>query len=243
MKLTTILFDLDGTLLPMDFDLFMKGYFKLLSDKAVLHGYEPRSFVGAVWKGTAAMVRNDGSATNEEVFWKTFVGIYGEKGLADRAFFDEFYENEFQQVRAFCGYNPEAGEAVRRLKNAGFRIALATNPVFPRTATESRARWAGVEVSAFALCTTYENTCFCKPNPDYYRDLLKRLGVSAEECLMLGNDVDEDMVAETVGLRVFLLSDCLINKNGKDISAYPQGGFRRLLEYAAEIAPNRVIPD
>ena len=33
MKLTTILFDLDGTLLPMDNDEFTRGYFKLLAAK------------------------------------------------------------------------------------------------------------------------------------------------------------------------------------------------------------------
>ena len=48
---------------------------------------------------------------------------------------------------------------------------------------------------------------------------------------MVGNDVTEDMVAETVGMKVFLLTDCLINREGKDISVYPHGGFEQLLEF------------
>ena len=79
MKLTTILLDLDGTLLPMDNDAFTKGYFKLLAAKLSPHGYEPKQLVDAIWTGTAAMVKNDGARSNEEVFWKKFADIYGEK--------------------------------------------------------------------------------------------------------------------------------------------------------------------
>ena len=65
MKLTTILFDLDGTLLPIDNDAFTKGYFKLLAVKLAPHGYEPKQLVDAIWAGTAAMVKNDGTKSNE----------------------------------------------------------------------------------------------------------------------------------------------------------------------------------
>ena len=145
MKLTTILFDLDGTLLPMDNDAFTRGYFKLLAAKLAPHGYEPQKLVDAIWSGTAAMVRNDGTRSNEDAFWEDFAGTYGEKAAADIPLFNEFYENEFQGAKALCGYNQKASESVRRLSEAGFRIALATNPIFPSMATESRIRWAELE--------------------------------------------------------------------------------------------------
>lgn len=84
---------------------------------------------------------------------------------------------------------------MRELKRRGFGVALATNPIFPSVATESRIRWAGLEPEEFALYTTYENTAYCKPNPAYYRDVAQRLGVDPAACLMVGNDVTEDMVA------------------------------------------------
>ena len=90
MKLTTILFDLDGTLLPMDNDAFTKGYFKLLAAKLAPHGYEPKQLVDAIWAGTAAMVKNDGTQSNEEAFWKKFAGIYGEKVLRTSLFLPSF---------------------------------------------------------------------------------------------------------------------------------------------------------
>jgi FMN phosphatase YigB (HAD superfamily) len=117
------------------------------------------------------------------------------------------------------------------LKEKGKRLVLATNPIFPALATECRMGWAGLSPEDFEMYTTYENSSFCKPNTEYYRAILYSIGLSAEECLMVGNDVGEDMVASTLGMKVFLLTDCLINKAGEDISVYPQGGFDELISY------------
>ena len=113
------------------------------------------------------------------------------------------------------------------------RVALATNPIFPATATQSRIRWAGLDPEDFELCTTYENIGFCKPNPAYYMEITRRLGVRPEECLMVGNDVTEDMVAAEIGMQVFLLTDCLINRERKDISMYLHGSFDQLIDLLA----------
>ena len=229
MDINTILFDLDGTLLPMDQEKFVNGYFKMLAAKLVPYGYEPQQLINAILAGIEAMIKNDRSQLNEDAFWKRFVDIYGDKVLADKPVFEDFYKNEFQDARSFCGFNPKAAETVRLLKDKGYRVVLATNPLFPSIATESRIRWAGLEPSEFDLYTTYENTSYCKPNLDYYRDILKRINCRPEECLMVGNDVGEDMVVEALGMQVFLLTDCLINTQKKDITAYPHGSFEQLL--------------
>ena len=229
MDINTILFDLDGTLLPMDQEKFVNVYFKMLAAKLVPYGYEPQQLINAILAGIEAMIKNDGSQLNEDAFWKRFVDIYGDKVLADKPVFEDFYKNEFQDARLFCGFNPKAAETVRLLKDKGYRVVLATNPLFPSIATESRIRWAGLEPSEFDLYTTYENTSYCKPNLDYYRDILKRIDCRPEECLMVGNDVGEDMVVEALGMQAFLLTDCLINTQKKDITAYPHGSFEQLL--------------
>lgn len=231
MSVKMVLFDLDGTLLPMDMDKFTGGYFKLLAKKAAPYGYEAQSLVKAIWHGTAAMVKNDGSRKNEDAFWKDFADTYGEVALKDKWLFDEFYANEFQDARQVCGFNPEAAETVKWIHGKGFRVALATNPLFPAVATESRIRWAGLKPEDFEFYTTYENIGWCKPNLDYYREVLRRTGLQGQECLMVGNDVTEDMVAAELGMKVFLLTDCIINKNGEDISRYPHGSFSDLREF------------
>lgn len=235
MTIKAVLFDLDGTLLPMDQDLFTKGYFKLLAKKLAPLGYLPEELTAAIWKGTGAMVRNDGQRRNEEAFWNAFSQTYGEDVRKDEPVFNEFYGNEFQQAKECCGYNPKAAEAVRTIKEMGFRTALATNPIFPAIATESRIRWTGLEPEEFEFYTTYEDIGYCKPNPNYYMEVAKRIGLKPEECLMVGNDVTEDMVAETIGMQVFLLTDCMINREDKDISAFRHGSFPELIETMAQI--------
>lgn len=228
---TTILFDLDGTLLPMDQDDFVKDYLTRMAKMMAPHGYDPELLTKAIWKGTGAMVKNDGSATNSEVFWKVFSSIFGEEALKDEPLFEEYYHTEFQKVKNVCGFDPRAGEVIQKIKNLGFRVTLATNPLFPAIATHSRAKWAGLDPDHFDLITTYENSRHCKPNPDYYRDILDVLNVAPEECVMVGNDVGEDMIARKLGMQVFLLTDCLINKTEEDISHFPHGSFPELMTF------------
>ena len=230
-KIKAVLFDLDGTLLPMDQEVFTKGYFRFLIKKAAPYGYEPEKLISSIWQGTAAMVKNTGEVSNETVFWRVFAGIYGDGALKDKPVFDEFYANEFNLARDTCGYTPASAEAIKLLKEKGINVALATNPIFPEVATRTRMKWAGVDPDDFALYTTYENINFCKPNLAYYKEVLRRLELDAGDGLMVGNDVGEDMIAEKLGINVFLLTDCVINKSGEDISRYPHGDFGTLTEY------------
>ena len=231
MSIRYILFDLDGTLLPMDQDIFINAYFNRLAAKLAAHGYDPQALIKAIWGGTAAMVKNDGCATNEETFWNFFCTLFGAKARNDEPIFADFYRNEFQQVQDCCGKDPRAAQTITALKEMGFTLVLATNPLFPAMATESRMAWAGLDRKDFVLYTTYENSRHCKPNPDYYRDILAHLGANAQECLMVGNDVTEDMVAQQLGMKVFLLTDCLINKHQQDITCYPRGSFEDLMQF------------
>ena len=231
MIITTVLFDLDGTLLPMDMNEFIKAYFGGLARRLAPHGYEPQKLIDAIWQGTAAMVKNDGSVSNEERFWAGFEASYGRAARQDEELFAAFYREDFDNVRTSCGYTPAAREVIDTVKACGLRTALATNPIFPAMATERRIAWAGLSPSDFELYTTYENSRFCKPNLDYYRDVMQKMGVTPEECLMVGNDVGEDMIAQQLGCRVFLLTDCIINSKNLDISIYPHGGFDDLIAF------------
>lgn len=230
-----IFFDLDGTLLPMDEEKFTKAYFSLLAKTVAPLGYEPEKLINAVWKGTAAMYKNDGSVTNEQAFWREFGNIYGEKGLSDKPAFDKFYKTEFQNTISACGFNKKADATVKALKKEGYKLVIATNPIFPRVATASRIKWAGIDKNDFLLFTAYEDSHFCKPNLAYYKEILEKTGFKAEECLMVGNDVSEDMIAAKLGMKVFLMPDCLINKTGADITQYPRGGFDELLNYIEKL--------
>lgn len=226
-----ILFDLDGTLLPMDQNVFIDAYMRTLAANLAPHGYDPQLLVKGIWAGTAAMVQNDGSKTNEQAFWDCFASLMGEHVCRDEPLFDTYYRTDFSLVQKACGFAAESKALIDKLKRIGCRLILATNPIFPPIATQMRIGWAGLSTTDFEWITTYDNSSFCKPNPKYYREIFEKLGLIAEECLMIGNDVTEDMVAQSLGCKVFLLTNDLINKQNKDISIYPHGGFAELLNY------------
>lgn len=234
MPVTAVFFDLDGTLLPMEQEEFVKAYFGTIGKFMAPHGWEPKKLLDTIWNSTGAMMKNDGSRTNEDVFWDWFCSVYGPDARSAEPLFRQYYATTFDQVRAACGFEPEAAATVRRLKELGFRLVLATNPLFPADCTHRRLAWTGLRVEDFELVTVYENSCFSKPNPMYFREILDKLGEQPENCLMVGNDAQEDTCCEKIGMPVFLLTKHLLNKKNIDISAYPQGGFDDLLRFVKE---------
>lgn len=226
-----VFFDMDGTLLPMKLEEFVAAYFSSLSKYLAPHGYKKEQLVSAMWQGTVAMTLNDGSRTNDEAFWQVMQGVFGDKAREDECIMNEYYLSAFDEVRAACGFDPTVAPTVKALKNMGLRLILASNPFFPEIGQKARLKWTGADPADFDLFTSYELMHFSKPNPRYYEEILSILGAKPDECLMVGNDVGEDMVASTLGIDVFLLPACLINKNGEDISRYPNGDFGDLIEY------------
>ena len=224
----TILFDLDGTLLHMDIDEFVKAYFKLLGKTFGQKGYDVERVMKGLGAGLEAMIKNNGSATNEEVFWHVFTQ-YSNYQLADvEEDFLSFYTHEFENCASLAAKNPLADAMVKKCKALGYQVILATNPLFPRIATQQRIRWAGCDPEDFEWITTYENSSFSKPNPAYFKEIMDRFQLLAEDCIMIGNDLDEDGVIETLGVPCYLTTDCLINKHGKEIKVKWQGSFEEL---------------
>lgn len=227
-----VCFDLDGTLLPLDIDTFCRVYFGMLADKMAPYGYEKRAFIGAIMRGSEAMYRNDGTRKNEQAFWESFAACFGDQVRAHEPIFASFYESEFDATRAVCGFDENAAPTLQKCRERGLQVAVATNPLFPEIATRKRLSWAGIDPESVAFYTTYEDHCYCKPSKGYYMEVAARLGVDPEECLMVGNDVVEDMAALDAGMRVFLLvNEHLINPDRKDINAYPHGDFEDLIIY------------
>jgi HAD superfamily hydrolase (TIGR01549 family) len=231
----TVLFDLDGTLLPMDQDVFVQAYVKELGLKAPALGFEAQRLVEVVLKGAAVMAANDGTITNEERFWQLFLGVFGGTPEDYILQFELFYQTEFARVAEAVQPTPLAHQAVQLLKEKGYQVVLATNPIFPRVATLERMRWAGLNPADFSLITTYENSRYAKPNLGYYQEILDKLQLKPEDCLMVGNDVQEDLVAARLGIPVFLVTDDLINVSGEDYSHFPHGDRQGLLEYLRKL--------
>ncbi len=230
-----VLFDLDGTLLPMDQDNFTTVYMGMLTKRFVPLGFEPKDLIDALWKGTEKMFLNDGTHTNEEVFWEYFTGRYGPESRKLEPVFRDFYMNEFNDAKSVCSPKPVVKDIISFLKEAGVRRILATNPMFPLVATQERVQWAGLEPEDFELITAYEDARHSKPNPEYFKDIMRETGLDPKDCLMVGNDATEDMVAEKLGMDTYLVTDCLINRKGLDVGMFKHGTMDEFLGYLKSV--------
>lgn len=226
----TVLFDLDGTLLPFEQEDFIKIYFHELCKRLAPLGYESQHTVMSVWAGTKSMIMNDGSRLNSEAFWETFNAM--NPGMPDaRPVCDDFYTHEFDKAKASLKYIPDRKPLIERLRAAGMKVVLATNPIFPMDGVVTRMAWVNLAPQDFELVTNYDNSTFCKPNPKYYEEIFGKLGLVPEECVMVGNSVSEDMVAAKLGADVFLVNEFIENPDGLDFSGYRQGTLEDAVDY------------
>ncbi len=211
-RITTVLFDLDGTLLDVDVEAFFPAYFDAVAAR-VSRYIEPDQFIPRLMRSTMAMINNlDASVTNAEAFAAAFFDGLDVGPEVLMPVFEAFYREEFPKLRCYAKPVEGAREVVRSVIDSGRRAVIATSPVFPEVAIRERLRWAGLEDLPFALITTYENMHFCKPHRQYYEEIVSHLGCQASECLMVGNDVEEDLAAQDVGIATYLVEPNIIHR-------------------------------
>lgn len=201
-----ILFDLDGTLLDIDLEGFLRAYFGLLGPAIErFSGLAAPDAIAAVMSGTEAMCGSHPGVSNREVFNTAFHRASGVDLTEETAVeaLATFYEEEFPALRAQHGPRAGSVDATSAATDAGVSVAIATNPIFPLEAVIERMRWAGLEAERFDLITSYETSEACKPLPLYYRRIASSLGVEPAECLMVGDDPVLDLAAADVGMRTF----------------------------------------
>lgn len=204
----TLLLDMDDTLLSNDMDRFLPAYLQKLSTHLLDH--IPQSqMIQCLLAGTKAMVAKQmPEKTLEQAFDEVFYpGIACTKAqLSDQL--DDFYAHVYPSLQSVTTVRPEAVEFVEWAFSQGYTIAIATNPLFPKTAIEQRLAWASLPVSKypFALVTSFETFHYAKPNPAYFAEILGQLEWPEGPVIMVGNSLQEDIQpARAVGISAFHL--------------------------------------
>jgi len=231
----TILFDLDGTLLPMDQEKFIQTYFAKLTRHMAIAGLGSEQMIQWIWAGTKAMMENDGSKTNREVFFEVFGAASKKDSTMYEPVFDKFYQTEFDTVKEILGKSFGQKEMLADLKTKGYQLILATAPLFPSAAVATRLNWIGLTLEDFDYVSAYENSTYCKPNPNYYSEILKKNNCNPSECLMIGNNVREDGAAIKAGVDFFLITDYLENADNENIDNYQNGDSEKLKQILKEL--------
>ena len=226
------------TLLKMSQEAFIKAYFKGIQKVFTALGMDAEMSVKAIWAGTKAMISNDGVKLNQQRFWEVFsklMQLDAQKRIIVEEACDRFYSNEFDAVKSVLEPSQIPKRLIHSIKSKGYNAVLATNPLFPECAVTTRLNWIGLNSQDFTYITHYSNSSYCKPNPEYYREILRVIDKKPEQCLMAGNNANEDMSAAELGIETYLVTDYLENESGIDITAFRKGSLAEFEIYLSKL--------
>lgn len=201
-----ILFDLDGTLLDIDLRGFLDRYFRALavaSEPLLGNGLDGDTLMGAIQSATGRMMESHPGRTNHAVFADGFNAATGLDFDQSWPVYERFYAEVFPGLRGGSGPAPGARDVVETALALGLRVAIATNPIFPREAVDHRLAWAGLDGLDLTTVTSYETMTACKPHPEYFTQTAALLGLEPGDCMMVGDDRYLDMPAADTGMKTF----------------------------------------
>lgn len=237
-RINTIFFDLDATLVPYVQAELTDAYFSDLHKFAQERlGSAADRFDAAAMKGFQAMKQNDGSMLNIQRFRQVFYEDWPDFPLDVEAFYEAFYNGPFEAVKRVVHYRGSEKNLLRSLRQKGYKLVCATNPVFPLSANRRRMSWAGIEPADFDYVTNYDNCCYCKPSPSYFQDAAAAVGTKPELCLMVGNDTKDDFGAIDAGLQVILITDYLHVRGDRPLEQAGAMDYAAFLQFADMLPP------
>jgi FMN phosphatase YigB (HAD superfamily) len=205
----TLLLDLDDTLLGNQADTFVSFYTRLLA-RHLSASVEPKLLVQQLQAATSYMLAHQRpDHTLEENFDSFFYPKIGLSKAVAQPILDDFYNQSFPTLKQYTQTIPASADLVKGAFERGYRVAIATNPLFPLTAILQRLNWAGTDPQdfPFALIPDYEAFHFAKPNPAFFAELLARLDWPDGPVVMVGDSIDNDVTAaRQMGLAAFWIS-------------------------------------
>jgi len=205
----TVLFDLDDTLIANNVDTFIPGYLKALGQ--TLAELSSKQVIQHLLAATQKMSESDlPGKTLEQTFDEHFYPKIGVSKEQLRGTIDHFYRDVFPSLKTMTQPIPDAVQLVDRLFDEGYTVAIATRPLFPRTAIVQRLEWAGLSIEKypFAIVPSYETFHFSKPNPAFYAELLAQIGWPDQPAVMVGNTLEDDILpAAQFNIPAFWLND------------------------------------
>lgn len=212
LTVTTVLLDLDDTLLGNPMSRFLPAYFAALEQR-LSHFMVGRDLRQMMHASVQVLQANQNpQVSNIEAFMADFVRRVGVPAEDIQQALLLFYKEDYPHLRQYTARRPEAREVVQYLLNKGLKVVIATNPLFPATAIEQRLAWAGIDHLAYTLVTTMENSHFSKPNPRYYQEILAKVDSLPEFTWMVGDDPKNDIIpAHQLGLKTWWVADAAQN--------------------------------
>ncbi len=205
----------------MELDFFLKHYMDALA-KSFMDVMTRKEFDKALLGATYETIDNlDPNTGNLDAFAAAFARRTGLEWDRIWPTIQRYYAEEYPKLKRHIPAT-SALPIVQRCTEDGWDVVLATQPLFPEVAVRERMKWCGVDSIPWRLVTTLDNMHFCKPHAEYYREILDMTGLDPSRCVMIGNDMQEDMVAKRLGMKTFLVTDFLLDR-GEDMKPDGRG--------------------
>lgn len=182
MRISTIIFDLNGTILE-DEDEYARAFGEVLKNL----GVEPSK--------TVAHKKGVGVKEN----WDNLVRKYSIN--TDKNSYILADETQKAYLRQIKGVTIREGfsEFVENLKNSGIKIALATSNTWEQT---DKILEATNLQDIFDSITTADEVVYSKPDPDIFILAAEKLGSETEECLVIEDSAAGVEAAHRAGMKV-----------------------------------------
>ncbi len=205
-----VLLDLDDTLLRCSDRVFVPEYLSRVDAFFEARwGYPQMSAILRQFIRAAASPRT-AYQTNTNLAESLIASQTGQSMDAIRAAFVEFYATSYPQLANCVEQVAIAPDLVNRLREQGYALVIATNPLYPQDAIRQRLTWAGISDNPadYALITHSDNMHFTKPDPAYYAEIVARVGVEPDEAIMVGDSLTNDMqAARALGLGTYFITE------------------------------------
>lgn len=204
--LQAVLFDLDNTLILFDEDRFFGSYLQAIPEY-FRDLMPPEEFQKRLLFATRELVKNNGTTANLNYFMNVFSAGYEDRQELLWQRFRDFYATEFDQFQSLVTKAEGVRELFEQVRRMPLKLVVASHPLFPANIQRKRVEWAGLGNIDFALITDIENMTFCKPRLEYYREICDKINERPEDCLMVGNDPVNDIVAGKIGMKTYLVEN------------------------------------
>ena len=202
-----VMFDFDGTIIEVHGGK-LKLYIHIVW--LCLEHFVPRVGMIAAWKVFVRAFGKICNHTGKLSNWQSVFEAWSETTARTESeistLAQEFVSKRMVHLRRHFRPIASGVELVRATLASGKKIVIATNPLYPISSTHQRLSWVGLNPDDFILITGLENSYGAKPQIRYYQGILNALKVSAQDCVMIGNDPFLDLAATRLGIQCHLVA-------------------------------------
>lgn len=204
MEITTLLFDMDSTLIKVDEYSFSRRYFQLLHS-LYFSEIDLREFYSTLTEITKnVMLSKRPKELAIETFMLEMSSKFNQPADLIREKFMTFYQNDYNKLKKYIKPMRGVKKILKKSFELGFEVVIATTPVFPEIAIRKRMKWGKIDNYDYKFITHAENMYYSKPLKEYYEEILSKINKENSECLMIGNEFMGDIVGPSkIGIKTF----------------------------------------